>query len=392
MSADDIQDDHIKTVSIDLGRQSYSILIGEKLIENALMHLPDHLKPVKGRKYFIVSDENVAPLAQVLETSLQGESPDNAPQIFSYSLPAGEATKSFARYEALCNWMLSHRVGRNSVVFALGGGVIGDLTGFAASSVLRGISYVQVPTTLLSQVDSSVGGKTGINSTYGKNLIGAFYQPDLVLADLQALETLPKRELLAGYAEVVKYGLIADEEFFCWLEEHGQEVVALKKEALSYAIEKSVQAKAAIVAEDEKEKGRRALLNLGHTFGHALEAWYGYDGRLLHGEAVALGTIMAFDTSRRMGFCGADDLSRVVAHFRAVGLPVHLADMMGAGDLPEADKIIDLMGQDKKVVNGTLNFILNKKIGESFVCNAVQYDILKDVLTKALSSESAYAG
>ena len=276
---------------------------------------------------------------------------------------------------------------RDSIVVAVGGGVIGDLTGYAASSVLRGVSYVQVPTSLLAQVDSSVGGKTGINTKQGKNLVGAFYQPDAVIADIETLSTLPKRELLAGYAEVVKYGLIGDAGFFEWLEEHGKDIAALDSEALSYAIETSAKAKADVVIADEKEQGRRALLNLGHTFGHALEAAAGYDGRLLHGEAVSMGMVMAFDLSSRIGLCSRQDYERVEQHLISVGLPTR-ASFINPAIKANADQLLDIMGNDKKVKQGKINFILVKRIGEAFVTADVPLEVVRSVLNDSLGGDN----
>ena len=272
-----------------------------------------------GRTFRIVTDAAVAahylaPLQQALgKTGLQSRQP--------VILPSGEATKSFARFEAVCEALLASKIDRRTMLIALGGGVIGDLAGFVAASLLRGLDFIQMPTTLLAQVDSSVGGKTGINTQAGKNLVGAFHQPRLVLADLDSLATLPRREMLAGYAEVIKYGLIIDAPFFAALEKNGPALLAGDQAAQLTAVQRSCALKAAIVGRDPHEHGERALLNLGHTFGHALEALLGYDGRLLHGEGVAIGMILALDLSVRLGLCPADELARVRAHYAAVGLP-----------------------------------------------------------------------
>ena len=274
-----------KIVTIELDTRSYDIYIGKGVLFRLNDFLPDE---VAGRSFFVITDRNVQSYAQQIRNLLAQEGAGRA-ELFV--LPPGEKTKSFEQVTAVSQWLLSNGLNRDSVVLAVGGGVIGDLAGFCASIAMRGVSYVQVPTSLLAQVDSSVGGKTGINTPQGKNLVGSFYQPSAVIADIETLQTLPERELLAGYAEIVKYGLIGDLGFFEWLEENGERVCTLDEEALAHAVEVSVRAKAALVRADEREAGRRALLNLGHTFGHALEAAAGYDGRLLHGEAVAIGTI-----------------------------------------------------------------------------------------------------
>ena len=361
-------------VTIDLGARSYDIFIGLDLIAQIDDYIPEELA---GRRVFIVTDENVRSYAQGIAEAVRG-----AGAVFCdvMVLPAGEKTKSYENLQKVQEWMLENTVQRKSLVMAVGGGVIGDLAGFAASTVLRGVPYVQVPTTLLSQVDSSVGGKTGINTRYGKNLVGSFYQPEGVVADLNTLETLPKRELLAGYAEVVKYGLLGDYDFFVWLEENGADVVALEPFALAQAIETSCRAKAAIVEADEHEAGKRALLNLGHTFGHALEAAAGYDGSLLHGEGVSIGMVMAFDLSVRMGLCAADDLDRVRAHFLSVGLPVEASAIKAS-----VDDLIDSMRRDKKVVGDKMTFILVGAIGEAFITQDVPEDLVRAVLADSLA-------
>lgn len=366
----------IETVHIDLGERSYDISIGGGLLGDVQGLVPIELK---GKKVFIVTDVNVEPYARQVQKTLQDAGVRLCDVLV---LPFGEKTKSYECWMKVNDWMLSHGVHRNSIVFAVGGGVIGDLAGFAASTVLRGISFVQIPTTILSQVDSSVGGKTGINTQYGKNLVGAFYQPASVVIDLDTLETLPKREVLAGYAEVVKYGLIADAQFFEWLEANGEDVISLDREALSHAIKVSCLAKAKVVEEDEREGGRRALLNLGHTFGHALEAAAGYDGSLLHGEAVAIGTVMAFDLSVRMGICPTDDLAKVRAHFKKIGLPVDAIKINAdIGDL------IGTMRKDKKAVDDAMVFIVVRGIGEAFISKEVPESLVCDVLRDSLSGK-----
>ena len=283
-------------------------------------------------------------------------------------VPVGEGSKSYATFEAVCEAIIAARIERSDLVVAFGGGVIGDLAGFAAASVRRGLDFVQVPTTLLAQVDSSVGGKTGINSRHGKNLVGAFHQPVMVIADTALLDTLPKREFRAGYAEVAKYGLLGDAAFFAWLEKNWQDIFS-GGPAREHAIAVCCRAKAAIVARDERETGERALLNLGHTFGHALEAGCGFSGRLLHGEAVALGMALAFEFSARKGLIAAAEAERARAHLAAVGLPTYLKDISGGS--PGVDEMMNLIAQDKKVKRGKLTFILVRGIGQAFIADDV---------------------
>jgi len=297
-------------------------------------------------------------------------------------LPAGEATKSMAWLTRTVERLLELKVERDDLIIALGGGVIGDLAGFAAAVLRRGIGFVQVPTTLLAQVDSSVGGKTGVNAPQGKNLIGAFHQPRLVLADIAVLETLPERDFLAGYGEVVKYGCLGDAMFFGWLEKMGPALLAGDTEARIHAVRRSCEMKAEIVARDEHERGDRALLNLGHTFGHALEAATGYSDRLLHGEGVAVGMALAFEVSARMGVCAQEDPSRLRAHLAAMGMKKDLADI--PGELPGVEGLIALMGQDKKVRQGKLTFILARGIGEAFVCREADMGVVQGVLEEGL--------
>lgn len=368
-------------VTIDLGHHDYDIYIGPGSLYRIHDFIPES---IEGRSIFIVTDENVDSYASKIADILKNEGAEKCEKLV---LPAGEATKSFGFYQHVCEWMLEHKISRDSIVLAVGGGVIGDLTGFVASSVMRGVSYIQVPTTLLAQVDSSVGGKTGINTVHGKNLVGAFYQPDAVIADIDVLKTLPKRELLAGYAEVVKYGLIDDENFFEWLEENGKDVCNLDPGAVSYAIETSAKAKAALVVADEKEKGRRALLNLGHTFGHVLEAAAGYDGRLLHGEAVAMGMVMAFDLSSRIGLAPRADFERVEQHLVSVGLPTR-ASFISPALKTNAESLVNMMYSDKKVKRGKINFILAKKIGEAFITSDIPMDMVQDVIADSLGVNS----
>jgi len=348
-----------QTVSVDLGERGYDIHIGPALLSRAA----ELISPIlKNKRVGIVTDSVVAPLhLKTLTDGLDGAGIDSR----AYIMPAGEASKSFETLQSLLSDLLDDGWERGDYLIALGGGVIGDLTGFAASVYKRGCGFIQIPTTLLAQVDSSVGGKTGINMPQGKNLVGAFYQPSLVLADTDVLSTLPERQMKAGYAEVLKYGLLGDAEFFTWLEENGAAVLAGKPETLAYAIARSCETKARIVAADERERGPRALLNLGHTFAHSLEAEAGYSGALLHGEAVAAGMAMAFDYSAAQGLCSEADAGAVRAHIGKLGL-------QSFAELPatiqaDADTHMGHMAQDKKNSGGALTLILARKIGEAFV-------------------------
>jgi 3-dehydroquinate synthase len=352
-----------RLVHVPLGERAYDILIGPGLLARAGGEITTRLK---GRRAAIITDENVAPL--YLEALMDGLQTDGIEAV-SLTLPAGEKTKSMEHLATVCDMVLAARIERNDAVIALGGGVIGDLAGFAAGIVRRGVRFVQIPTSLLAQVDSSVGGKTGINARHGKNLLGVFHQPDLVLADTAALDTLSPREFRAGYAEVAKYGLIDNPDFFEWLEKNWQNMFAGGPERIE-AIAVSCQSKADVVVEDERETGRRALLNLGHTFGHALEAATEYDSRrLVHGEGVAIGMVLAHQFSSRLNLASMDDAQRVEAHLKAVGLPTSVSDI--PGDLPGADVLLDAIMQDKKVKGGKLTFILTHGIGQSFVADDV---------------------
>jgi 3-dehydroquinate synthase len=363
-------------VKVKLGKRSYDIVIGENLLAEAGKRIAK-LKP--GTAVAIVTDGNVAHHhLGALERSLEVAKISYR----SVLLSAGEGTKNYSNLETVAEAILQSRIERGDLVIALGGGVIGDLAGFAASVVRRGVDFVQIPTTLLAQVDSSVGGKTGINSPQGKNLIGAFHQPALVLADLKTLDTLPAREFRAGYAEVAKYGLINDAKFFEWLEKNWREVFA-GGAARAKAVATSCKAKAAIVARDERETGERALLNLGHTFGHALEAATGYSDRLLHGEGVALGMALAFKLSAKLKLCKPADVTRVVKHLDNVGLPTRLSQIPGS--LPGPDGLLSLMAQDKKVVRGKLVFILAKGVGKTFVAKNIDTKAVREVLKDALA-------
>ena len=353
-----------ETVHVDLGARAYDVLVGPDLVSRAGALLVERLGKARAA---VVTDENVARhhLA-TLETSLAAVGRHAGTIV----MPPGEATKSFAELGRLSEALLALKLERGDVIIALGGGVIGDLAGFAASILRRGIRFVQIPTSLLAQVDSSVGGKTGINTPQGKNLIGAFHQPSLVLADTDALSTLPPREMRAGYAEVAKYGLLGDAPFFAWLERHWQSVFGNDPAILTEAIVVSVTAKARIVERDETETGDRMLLNLGHTFGHALEAWAGYSSRLLHGEAVAIGMTQAARFSEHLGVCPTGTAARIESHLRMVGLPTRVAHIPGA-DGPEPKALFALMQQDKKVQDGRLTLILLRAVGDAFVTRDV---------------------
>ena len=346
------------TVHVALGDRAYDILIGDHLLDEAGAIL---LERFPGRRYGIITDHNVAQaqLPRLLK-SLDEAGLEHSEII----LPAGESTKSWDYLGQAVEGILAARLERNDLVIALGGGVIGDLAGFAASIARRGMPFIQMPTSLLAQVDSSVGGKTGINSPHGKNLIGAFHQPALVLADLSTLDTLAPRQFAAGYAEVVKYGLIDDEDFFFWLEENQAEIFA-GGPARGEAIARCCRHKARVVIEDEKELGVRALLNLGHTFGHALEKDTGYSDRLLHGEGVSIGMVLAHEFSARQGLAPSQDTGRISAHLHKAGLPTRLGDIPGT--LGSTDRLMAAIAQDKKVSRGALTFILTRGIGQAFI-------------------------
>ena len=363
------------TISVVLGSRSYDVLIGSGLLVGAA----DLIEARLGKaKCGIVTDANVAPLHLApLEASLKAVGRHAGSEI----LAPGEATKSFASLARLCERLLDMGLERGDLVVALGGGVIGDLAGLAASVVRRGIRFVQIPTTLLAQVDSSVGGKTGINTPQGKNLVGTFHQPSLVLADTDSLATLPPRQFRAGYVEAAKYGLIADARYFAWLEQNSSAVLAKDRAALTRAIAVAVQGKADVVARDETETGDRMLLNLGHTFGHALEAWAGFSDRLLHGEAIAIGICLAFRLSEELGLIGNNSVARVETHFASIGLPTRIADIPG-GPGPDAATLLKIMGQDKKVRGGALTLILVRGIGEAFVTRDVAPSAVLDFLAR----------
>ncbi|MDI2143056.1 MULTISPECIES: 3-dehydroquinate synthase [unclassified Pseudomonas] len=357
----------MQTLKVDLGERSYPIHIGEGLLDQ-----PELLAPhIHGRQVAIISNETVAPLyLERLTRSLSQFS------VVSVVLPDGEAFKNWETLQLIFDGLLTARHDRRTTVIALGGGVIGDMAGFAAACYQRGVDFIQIPTTLLSQVDSSVGGKTGINHPLGKNMVGAFYQPNVVLIDTASLKTLPARELSAGLAEVIKYGLICDEPFLTWLEDNVDALRALDQEALTYAIERSCAAKAAVVGADEKETGVRATLNLGHTFGHAIETHMGY-GVWLHGEAVAAGTVMAMEMSARLGWISEQERDRGIRLFQRAGLPV-----VPPEEMTEAD-FLEHMAIDKKVIDGRLRLVLLRRMGEAVVTD----DYPKEVLQATLGAD-----
>jgi 3-dehydroquinate synthase len=365
------------TVEVKLGARSYDIVIGRDAIASLGKRIAA-LRPGAGT--FIITDENVARHVLPAATATLDSARIKHGSIV---VPPGEGSKSFAGFEQVCEAIIAARVERGDLVVALGGGVVGDLAGFAAAAVRRGLDYVQVPTTLLAQVDSSVGGKTAIDSRHGKNLIGAFHQPILVVADTALLDTLPAREFRAGYAEVVKYGLLGDAGFFAWLEANWREVVA-GGAARDHAIAVSCRAKAAIVARDEREIGDRQLLNLGHTFGHALEAACGFSDRLLHGEAIAIGMALAFEFSAaRQGLLPKAEAARVVEHLAAVGLPTKIKDIQDVN--LSVDRLMELIGQDKKIKRGQLTFILVRGIGAAFVETGVDQAEVRAFLSEKLA-------
>jgi 3-dehydroquinate synthase len=361
-----------ETISVGLGTRAYDIHVGAGLLARA----GELLKPFAKGIVPVVTDSHVAelhlqPLLAVLE-----QAGINAKPII---MAPGEGSKSFAGLEKLCGELLDLEVDRKGLIVALGGGVMGDLTGFAAGILKRGVAFAQIPTTLLSQVDSSVGGKTAINAAQGKNLVGLFYQPRIVIADTALLATLPRRELLAGYAEVVKYGALGDADFFNWLEANAAKAMAGDEDALVKAVAHSCRMKADIVARDERETGDRALLNLGHTFGHALEAATEFSSRLNHGEGVAIGMALAFQLSVTLGLCPGQDADRFIRHLKAVGLPTAIADIPGSR--ASADELVAHMAHDKKVADGKLTFILLRGLGQAFVTRDVPLDAVKTVLT-----------
>ena len=363
-------------VNVPLGDRAYDIAIGRGLLASFGKRLAA-IRP--NVRVAIVTDSTVAPLYLDMTEAALSEAGISSVRII---VPQGEKSKSFRVFERVCETLIAERIERGDVVVALGGGVVGDLAGFASAVVRRGLEVAQVPTTLLAQVDSSVGGKTGINSQHGKNLVGAFQQPILVVADTALLDSLPAREFRAGYAEVAKYGLIADEAFFTWLEANWREIFS-GGAAREHAIAVSCRAKAGVVTRDERESGERALLNLGHTFGHALEAATGFSDRLLHGEGVAVGMTLAFAFSAKRGLMLAAEAERVARHLADVGLPTRLSDI--SGELPGPDGLLELMAQDKKVKRGKLALILARGIGKSFIEPSVDQAEIKTFLAEQLS-------
>ena len=354
-----------QTLRVELGDRSYPIHIGERMLTRADLILPHLAQP----RVAIVTNPLVGELyLQPLTLALTQTGVDVLPIV----VVDGESSKTSETLNQILDALLEHRCERKTTLIALGGGVIGDLTGFAAAVYLRGVPYIQAPTTLLAQVDSSVGGKTGINHPLGKNMIGAFYQPKLVLADTSSLHTLPDRELAAGLAEVVKYGLILDPGFFVWLEENMSSLVRRDPNAMAYAVRRSCEIKAQVVSQDERETGARALLNLGHTFGHAIEAGLSF-GTWLHGEAVAAGTVLAARLSSRMGMLGDAELQRVIALLERAGLPVQ-APRLGV------DRYLELMGLDKKVEGGKLRLVLLRRIGSAYLAADFDHGLLREVL------------
>ena len=364
----------VERLRVELGDRAYEILVGPRLLKRAGREIQSLLRR---RQVVIVSDETVA---RHWLPQLQDSLSEAGIAHHTVLLPPGEETKDLTHFGKLVDEILAIGIERGTMLIALGGGVVGDVTGFAAATLLRGIDFVQIPTTLLAQVDSSVGGKTGINTRLGKNLIGAFYQPRLVLADTGTLSSLPRRELLAGYAEIVKYGLIRDAEFFAWLEAEGRSVCDLMPGALRRAVMTSCAMKADIVAGDEREEGDRALLKFGHTFGHALETETGFSSQLLHGEAVALGMVLAFDFAARLGLVAGDEARRARHHLEERGLPTQMAAIGLAGT--PADRLIVHMSKDKKVRDGRIALILPRRIGEVFVMKDAPLDQLHDFLTE----------
>lgn len=374
------KDLQVVSVGLSDGRD-YDIFIGSGTIYKITDFLPF---AVDGASAFIITDENASPYARTVASALTQA---GAWPVHTLTLLSGEETKSFDELQDIVSWLLARKVRRSSPVFTVGGGVVGDISGFAAAITLRGLPFVQVPTTLLSQVDSSVGGKTGLNVCAGKNLVGAFYQPKAVVIDTDTLGSLDARQMRAGYAEILKYALIDDPAFFMWLEENGHSVLGHDTDAITYVVTQSCKAKAAIVEADEREAsgGRRAILNLGHTFGHAIEAACKYDGRVLHGEAIAVGMAIAFDVSVRMGLCPQGDMNRVLSHMQSIGLPTSASDIDGFN--ATAEGLYGLMQNDKKAGGkGALNFVLLEGIGQAFITDSVPKETILAALQDSISA------
>jgi len=364
---------------VELGDRSYDILVGDGLIGRAG---PLVAKVLRQPRVVVVTDRTVADrYLTALKASLDAADIQHEAIV----LPPGEETKRFTALQALVERLLTLNVDRSTAVVALGGGVIGDIAGFAASITLRGLDLIQIPTTLLAQVDSSVGGKTGINTAHGKNLVGSFHQPRLVLADIRALDTLPPRELLAGYAEVAKYGFIQDAAFFAWLERNGPQVRDGDAAARRRAVRTSCATKAAVVAADEREAGQRALLNFGHTFGHAIEADVQFGPEVRHGEAVAIGMVMAFDLSVHLGLCPSEDAARARRHLASIGLPTDLR-ALARGRAWNTGALVDHMRRDKKVRDGKISFVLARGIGDAFIATDVNIEAVRDLLDRAIAA------
>lgn len=367
-----------ETLHVPLGKEAYDVIIGKNLLSDAAKWLAPVMP---ARRAILIADDSIAErygapiIASLKQAGMQCD---------CIPIGGGEASKSFEGYQALMSELLALKPDRKTTIIALGGGVIGDLAGFAACTLLRGVPFVQIPTTLLAQVDSSVGGKTGINSEFGKNLIGSFYQPRRVLIDIDTLQSLPRRELLAGYAEIVKYAVLGDAHFMQWLEANGEKLLALEWMPLMHAIKLCLSIKAELVEWDAKEQNMRALLNLGHTFGHALEAEAGYDGRLLHGEAVAIGLVMAAKLSALMELCPADAEARIAAHLKAVGLPASPAAISGVNW--DINAICSHFAQDKKALGGALTFVLITSIGDAELVHGVPADMARIAVEQALTS------
>lgn len=367
----------IKKLRVGLGKRSYDIVIGDRLLAGA----GEYIAPVlKGGRVIVVSDE---PVARLYLHRLTGALEKSGIRHRSIILPAGEGTKNFAAFSGLVEQVLSQQPDRNTALVALGGGVVGDVTGFAASVLLRGIDFIQIPTTLLAQVDSSVGGKTGINSTFGKNLIGTFHQPRLVLCDIGVASTLPLRAMKAGYAEILKYALIKDARLFAWLEKNATKLLAGNAKALAEAVARSCKIKAAIVAGDESESGKRALLNFGHTFAHAFEAETGYGDTLLHGEAVAIGMLLALEMSAKTGLCPQADVERVRRHYRKAGL---LDSPLAVRKTWDVERLMRHMAYDKKAVDGRMTLILSRGIGKAVIVKNAEKSAVQAVLVEACTA------
>lgn len=362
----------MKKLAVTLSNHVYDIHVGSGILEEA----GTLIKPFLKRNICpVVTDENVYNLYGKKLVDIFSKSSLEARMIV---LPVGETTKNFSNLQKILDALFEMGIERSDSVIAFGGGVVGDITGFAASIFRRGISFIQIPTTLLAQVDSAVGGKTGINVSHGKNLVGTFHQPDFVLSDVDVLRTLPPREFLAGYAEVVKYGLLENSDFFNWLDNNLTSILSGDQNLHTQAVLACCADKAAIVEQDTFEAGKRALLNLGHTFGHALEAATGYSSKLLHGEGVSIGIVLAFKLSQKLGFCSQKDVNTVIRHFQQSGMKTFLSEI--ESHLPDTKILVDLMYQDKKVSDGKIKFILTKGIGQAFSCNTVDMQIVFDLL------------